>query len=77
MKKKKNRDIVFLLDRSGSMYKFTKDTIGGYNSYLEKTKVKKSEHYIQVYRRGLIAITVLISSYDVDDDINEKRLSLS
>ncbi|MBR3162083.1 MAG: VWA domain-containing protein [Bacilli bacterium] len=38
MKKKKSKDIVFLLDRSGSMYQFTKDTIGGYNSYLEKER---------------------------------------
>ena len=38
MKKKKIKDIVFLLDRSGSMYSFTNDTIGGYNSYLEKER---------------------------------------
>lgn len=38
MKKKKTKDIVFLLDRSGSMYSFTNDTIGGYNSYLEKER---------------------------------------
>ncbi|MEE3342616.1 MAG: vWA domain-containing protein [Bacilli bacterium] len=38
MKKKKEKDIVFLLDRSGSMYSFTNDTIGGYNSYLEKER---------------------------------------
>ena len=38
MKKKKDKDIVFLLDRSGSMYSFTEDTIGGYNSYLENER---------------------------------------
>ena len=38
MKKKKIKDIVFLLDRSGSMYSFTEDTIGGYNNYLEKER---------------------------------------
>ena len=27
-------DIVFLLDRSGSMSGIEKDTIGGYNSYI-------------------------------------------
>ena len=42
MKKKKNKDIVFLLDRSGSMYEFTNDTIGGYNSYLEKERKNKN-----------------------------------
>ena len=38
MKKNKIKDIVFLLDRSGSMYSFVDDTIGGYNSYLEKER---------------------------------------
>ena len=38
MKKKKEKDIVFLLDRSGSMHSFTEDTIGGYNSYLENER---------------------------------------
>ena len=37
-KKVKNQemDIVFILDRSGSMANVVDDTIGGYNSYLEK-----------------------------------------
>ena len=30
--------IVFILDKSGSMYPLTKDTIGGFNSYLDKQK---------------------------------------
>lgn len=38
MKKKKEMDIVFLLDRSGSMSGLEQDTIGGYNSYIEKQK---------------------------------------
>ena len=38
MKKKESLDIVFLLDRSGSMGGMEKDTIGGYNSYLDKQK---------------------------------------
>ena len=33
-------DVVFLLDRSGSMYDSVEDTIGGYNSYLNKQKKK-------------------------------------
>lgn len=36
-------DIVFLLDRSGSMGGYEEDIIGGYNSYIEKQK-KKSFH---------------------------------
>ena len=44
MKKKKIKDIVFLLDRSGSMYSFTEDTIGGYNKYLEdERKINNSK----------------------------------
>jgi len=41
MKKNKEMDIVFLLDRSGSMANNVKDTIGAYNSYLKKQKEKK------------------------------------
>ena len=35
---KKEMDIVFLLDRSGSMRGTEEDTIGGYNSYIENQK---------------------------------------
>ena len=40
MKKEKNKEMdeVFLLDRSGSMSGMEEDTIGGYNSYLEKQR---------------------------------------
>ena len=40
MKKGKNKEmeVVFLLDRSGSMRGMEDDTIGGYNSYLEKQR---------------------------------------
>lgn len=38
MNKNKKLDIVFLLDRSGSMSGVENDTIGGYNSYIEKQK---------------------------------------
>ncbi|HAB67539.1 MAG TPA: VWA domain-containing protein [Firmicutes bacterium] len=44
MEKIKNNqeiDVVFLLDRSGSMSNCTEDTIGGYNSYLEKERKNK------------------------------------
>ncbi len=36
--KRKEMDIVFLLDRSGSMAGSELDTIGGYNSYIENMK---------------------------------------
>lgn len=38
---KKEMDVVFLLDRSGSMSGIEKDTIGGYNSYLDKQRKNK------------------------------------
>ena len=38
MKKIKNLDIVFLLDKSGSMSGSESDTIGGYNSFITKEK---------------------------------------
>ena len=41
MTKKKELDVVFLLDRSGSMQGSETDTIGGYNSYLEKQRKNK------------------------------------
>ena len=36
-------EIIFILDRSGSMSGLEKDTIGGYNSFLEKQKDVKGE----------------------------------
>lgn len=38
--KKKTMDVVFLLDRSGSMSGMENDTIGGYNSYINDFKKK-------------------------------------
>ncbi len=36
--KKKLTELVFILDKSGSMYELTQDTIGGFNSMIEKQK---------------------------------------
>ena len=35
-------EMVFILDRSGSMAGLEKDTIGGFNSLLEKQKKEKN-----------------------------------
>ncbi len=44
---KKNRtEIVFILDRSGSMSGLEADTIGGFNSMIEKQKKEKGEAFI-------------------------------
>ena len=42
----KEMDVVFLLDKSGSMSGLEEDTIGGYNSFLEKQKKNKCKTYI-------------------------------
>ena len=41
MPKVENLDLVFLIDRSGSMYGSEDDTIGGFNSFIEKEKSKE------------------------------------
>ena len=46
MKKKTNKtklDVVFLLDRSGSMHNSVLDTIGGYNGYLNEQRGKDAK----------------------------------
>lgn len=44
--KKGLTEIVFILDRSGSMGGLEADTIGGYNSLIEKQKKEEGEAYI-------------------------------
>ena len=39
-------ELVFILDRSGSMRGMEKDTIGGYNSMLDKQKKEEGEAYV-------------------------------
>ena len=39
-------ELVFILDRSGSMYGLEQDTIGGFNSMLAKQKTDSSEAYV-------------------------------
>ena len=38
--KKGSTELVFVLDRSGSMYGLTEDTIGGFNSMIDKQKAE-------------------------------------
>lgn len=44
--KKNLTELVFILDRSGSMYGLEADTIGGFNSLLEKQKKEPGKAYI-------------------------------
>ena len=48
MDKKPNdeMDIIFIMDRSGSMIGFSEDTIGGFNSFIEKEKEKDINTYV-------------------------------
>lgn len=62
-------DIIFLIDRSGSMYGCENDTIGGFNSFIEKERKKEfntrvttilfSDNYNVLYKRKSI--------YDVNE----------
>ena len=52
--KKGLTEIVFILDKSGSMSGLEADTIGGYNSFLKKQKKVEGEAYVS---------TVLFSNY--------------
>ena len=49
-------EIVFILDRSGSMCGLEKDTIGGFNSLIEKQKKAEGE----ARRRNCAIIELLI-----------------
>ena len=44
--KKKLTEIVFILDRSGSMAGLEDDTIGGFNSMIEKQKQEQGDAYV-------------------------------
>ena len=44
--KKNLTELVFILDRSGSMAGLEKDTIGGFNAMIEKQKAEEVEAYI-------------------------------
>ena len=44
--KKGLTEIVFILDKSGSMSGLEADTIGGYNSFLERQKKEDGEAYV-------------------------------
>ena len=44
--KKNLTELVFILDRSGSMSGLEQDTIGGFNGMLEKQKREEGEAYV-------------------------------
>ena len=62
--KKNLTELVFILDRSGSMAGLEKDTIGGFNAMIEKQKGEVGEAFIS---------TVL---FDNDSEVIHDRLTL-
>lgn len=46
MKNCKTTEVIFILDKSGSMRGLEKDTVKGYNSFLESQKKEEGEVYI-------------------------------
>ena len=62
--KKNLTELVFILDRSGSMAGLEKDTIGGFNGMIEKQRLESGEAYIS---------TVL---FDNECDVIHDRVSL-
>ena len=44
--KKNLTELVFIIDRSGSMYNLVNDTIGGYNSMIENQKKEQGDAYV-------------------------------
>ena len=63
--KDKGTEIIFILDRSGSMSGLESDTIGGYNSLLKKQKATEGK---------VIVSTILFNSWS---NVIHDRLELS
>lgn len=65
-------EIVFILDKSGSMSGLEKDTIGGYNSFLEKQKKAEGEALVSTVlfsdRNTVLHDRVPISSMELLTD---------
>ena len=47
--KKNLSELVFILDKSGSMYGFEADTVGGFNSMIEKQKGEEGDAFVTTY----------------------------
>ena len=63
--KKELTELVFILDESGSMSGLEKDTIGGFNSLIEKQKNKKGD---------VVVTTVL---FNVENKIIQDRVNIN
>ena len=65
--KKNLTEIVFILDRSGSMAGLEDDTIGGFNAMIQKQKAEEGEAYVS---------TVLFDNYTqvIHDRVNIQKI---
>ena len=65
----KDIDIIFLLDRSGSMYGSEKDTIGGFNSFIKSQKQKEVKAKVTtiLFDHGYEVLYKRKDLYDVED----------
>ena len=61
-------EIVYILDRSGSMTGLEKDTIGGYNGFLEKQKSEEGD--------AVVTTVLFDDKYElVHDRVDIKKIS--
>lgn len=62
-------DIIFLLDRSGSMYGAENDTIGGFNSFIQKQKIQEVDAKVTtvLFDHGYEVLYKRKNLYDVED----------
>ena len=67
--KQESIDIIFLLDRSGSMYGSEKDTIGGFNSFIKDQKKKEVQAKVTtiLFDHGYEILYKRKDLYDVED----------
>ena len=56
--KKNLTELVFILDRSGSMCGLERDTIGGFNSMLEKQKGEPGEAYVSTVLFDNVSVVI-------------------
>jgi uncharacterized protein YegL len=60
-------EIIFILDRSGSMFKMEEDTIGGFNSFIESQKNEDGE--------ALLTTILFDDQYEIlHDSVNLKEI---
>ncbi|MBE6504526.1 MAG: VWA domain-containing protein [Methanobrevibacter millerae] len=62
-------DIIFLIDRSGSMYGSENDTIGGFNSFIAKQKENETDARVTtiLFDHGYEVLYKRKNIYEIDD----------